>query len=237
MRARRSERGGHAQGAGPCQGDTAQRALSLPRRWQQLFWDVHSRTWDDAGAVRTTARCVAWARARLARGARVLDLGCGTGSHSLAIANDGHHVIGVDFSMGMLRRAHARVTSSGSLRVVQADLAHPLPIGDGLMDGLVSVSVLQCLPDPGELLSAACTALRAGGVALVGVKAVPGAHIRRSGWFEYVKSVASRAPQLHAFSTTALRTQLLRAGFSDVSVEEADEWIWGVGTRQCPSPE
>ena len=39
---------------------------------------------------------------------RVADLGCGTGSLSLLLVEDGHEVDGVDFSPEMLRRADAK---------------------------------------------------------------------------------------------------------------------------------
>jgi SAM-dependent methyltransferase len=56
-------------------------------------------------------------------GAAVLDLGCGTGRHAVAIAQRGFRVVGVDLAAGMLARARARADSAG-VRVawVQADL-------------------------------------------------------------------------------------------------------------------
>jgi SAM-dependent methyltransferase len=67
---------------------------------------------------------------RLAReiGDPVLDVGCGTGRVAIALAEDGHDVVGVDLSAPMLRLAEARRSTlpdavAGRLSFAQADLA------------------------------------------------------------------------------------------------------------------
>lgn len=45
---------------------------------------------------------------------RLLDLGCGTGSHALALAKLGFDVVGVDISEGMIERARQRSGPQGS---------------------------------------------------------------------------------------------------------------------------
>src|SRR5262249_7821642 len=46
-------------------------------------------------------------------GTRVLDLGCGTGSHALPLAARGYHVVGVDRSSAMLARARDKAARRG----------------------------------------------------------------------------------------------------------------------------
>jgi SAM-dependent methyltransferase len=59
----------------------------------------------------------------LAPGGRVLDLGCGTGSHAVATARRGFRVVGVDLSAGMLARAQAKARAVGvGVDWIQADL-------------------------------------------------------------------------------------------------------------------
>lgn len=58
--------------------------------------------------------------ARLARGPRVLDLGCGTGNVALRLAARGLDVIGVDLSPEMLEFARQKVTPGASLHWVEA---------------------------------------------------------------------------------------------------------------------
>jgi SAM-dependent methyltransferase len=59
----------------------------------------------------------------LAPAGRVLDLGCGTGRHAVAIARRGFRVVGVDLSAGMLARAQAKARAAGvGIDWIQADL-------------------------------------------------------------------------------------------------------------------
>jgi len=53
-------------------------------------------------------------RAARARGAPILELGCGTGRVLLPLVRDGHRVVGIDRSMPMLARARARLDRSGA---------------------------------------------------------------------------------------------------------------------------
>jgi SAM-dependent methyltransferase len=63
----------------------------------------------------------------------LLDVGCGTGSYTAALAGLGWDVVGLDVSEDMLRRAEAR-----GVRTVQADAAS-MPFEDASFDAAVSV--------------------------------------------------------------------------------------------------
>lgn len=47
------------------------------------------------------------------RATRILDIGCGTGRHSVELARRGYHVVGVDLSESMLAKARAKAKSAG----------------------------------------------------------------------------------------------------------------------------
>ena len=77
-------------------------------------------------------------------GLRVLDVGCGTGRTTAWLAGAGAEVAGFDASPEMLRQARERVPSA-ALEV--ADLADPLPFGDGSFDLAVASLVMHYVRD------------------------------------------------------------------------------------------
>ena len=79
--------------------------------------------------------------------ARVADLGCGTGTLSLLLAEDGYAVDGVDFSPEMVRRATSKAGSFPGTSFVVGDAGDPL-LEDGSYDVVLSRHVLWALPDP-----------------------------------------------------------------------------------------
>jgi SAM-dependent methyltransferase len=67
---------------------------------------------------------------RLCPGMRLLDVGCGTGRHSVELARRGLEVTGIDLSAAMLAQAHKAAASAGvSCRFVEADAARYRPEG------------------------------------------------------------------------------------------------------------
>lgn len=87
--------------------------------------------------------------------ARVVDLGCGTGSLSLLLAGEGYAVTGVDFSHAMVRRARAKAAIDPAGRdvgFVEADVADP-PLAGASFDVALSRHVLWAMPDPAAALS------------------------------------------------------------------------------------
>jgi len=93
-------------------------------------------------------------------GERVLDAGCGTGAY-LRMIDSAHSVpIGLDLSPGMLRIA--RQTTPG-VRVVQADLNRPFPVGPGRFDAVISTLVSEHLTNLRCFFLEVYAALRRGG--------------------------------------------------------------------------
>ncbi len=70
------------------------------------------------------------------RGAKILDIGCGTGLTSIDLAEAGYrHIDGLDFSAAMLEKARGR---NFFLSLIEADLNQPLEIADGEYDAAIS---------------------------------------------------------------------------------------------------
>lgn len=83
--------------------------------------------------------------------ARVADLGCGTGTLSVLLADEGYRVDGVDFSPEMACRAEAKADGRAGLSIVVADAANP-PLPDAAYDVVLCRHVLWALPDPAAVL-------------------------------------------------------------------------------------
>lgn len=87
-------------------------------------------------------------RAALARGDRVVDVGCGTGNAALAAALQGALVTGVDPAARLLEVARGRATESGlDATFVQGDAAS-IPLETASADVVLSVFGVIFAPDP-----------------------------------------------------------------------------------------
>jgi demethylmenaquinone methyltransferase/2-methoxy-6-polyprenyl-1,4-benzoquinol methylase len=105
------------------------------------------RTWRQAGARAT----------RLAAGEVAADVACGTGAltRELAALAPGATVVGLDFSLEMLRRAgHGRFAAGDAIQ---------LPLADASVDGVTIAFGLRNLPEPGQGLLEFRRVLRPGG--------------------------------------------------------------------------
>lgn len=80
--------------------------------------------------------------AGISRGARFLDVGCGTGRWVRRYAKLGFAPIGVDATFGMLRIARAHHTSAP----LTVGLADSLPFSDAVFDALSDITVVQHIP-------------------------------------------------------------------------------------------
>jgi SAM-dependent methyltransferase len=81
----------------------------------------------------------------------VADLGCGTGTLSLLLADAGLRVDGVDFSPEMVRRAVAKAGGRDDVRFVVGDAAAP-PLARAAYDVALCRHVLWAMPDPAAAL-------------------------------------------------------------------------------------
>lgn len=102
-------------------------------------------------------------------GGTCLEIGCGVGRITHVLAEDFDFVIAVDVAEPMLERAAAAVPSNVELHQVAGT---SLPIGDGTVDGVFSVHVLQHLDDIGRVadsLREMYRVLRPGGTLMVHV--------------------------------------------------------------------
>lgn len=104
-------------------------------------------------------------------GARLLEVGAGTGRFGSAFGEDGDNYIGVDASSQMLRRFAERSPRSPK-RLVQAD-GLALPFAEGTFDVVLVLHVLSGVPRWRWMLAEACRVLKQGGLFIIGKVAGP----------------------------------------------------------------
>ncbi|MET9954012.1 methyltransferase domain-containing protein [Streptomyces sp. NPDC006339] len=151
-----------------------------------------------------------------APGARVLDVGCGTGRAVSELAARGVRAEGADIDPEALALARARHPGPPFLRAAAAEL----PYADGSLDGYRADKVYHALENPARAAAEAHRVLRPGGrIVLVGqdwdtlVLDSDAPRLTR----RLVHARADRVPSPRA--ARAYRGLLLDAGFTDVTVE------------------
>jgi SAM-dependent methyltransferase len=147
-------------------------------------------------------------------GPRVLNVGCGAGSLTLAMLERGLQVSSVDASESFVERVGAQVARrfpTADAPVLTAD-AHRLPFGDAVFDAVVCGEVLEHLDDDKRAAAEIARVLVPGGLALVSVPAGP----RRFDW------VDEWAGHRRRYAAAELAGLLKSAGFHDVVVR-----AWG----------
>jgi SAM-dependent methyltransferase len=138
MRGRRVERPGVREGYdrwAETYDATANPVVSLDRRYTLRALDAHP-------------------------GEAVLDAGCGTGAHLGRLSEAGARVLGLDFSIGMLRVARHNAPRAA---LAQADHNGGFPVRAGAFDAVLSSLVSEHLTDLDCFFGEAFSALREGG--------------------------------------------------------------------------
>jgi ubiquinone/menaquinone biosynthesis C-methylase UbiE len=95
-----------------------------------------------------------------ATGEIILDAACGTGRYTVAIAERGAAVVGLDFSAAMLARARRRMPTT---EFHAADLTKPLPFLAHSFDAILCAQALKHIPDLAPTMREFARVLRTGG--------------------------------------------------------------------------
>jgi 2-polyprenyl-3-methyl-5-hydroxy-6-metoxy-1,4-benzoquinol methylase len=132
-------------------------------------WDGYAAEFDDEPdhGLRDPSVRAAWRSLLLEHlppaPARVADLGCGSGSLSVLLAEEGYVVTGLDLSDRMLDLAREKASAAGlDVTFGQGDASEP-GLEPGAYDVVLCRHVLWALPDPSAALARWVDLLRPGG--------------------------------------------------------------------------
>ena len=107
-------------------------------------------------------------------GHRVLDLGCGAGFMSIALAERGHEVTAVDIDPDLVRLVVAGAIERGiPIKTAVMSAMDILKLGESSFDAVVCLDVLEHLEDDGAAVRLLGQALCPGGVLVTSVPADP----------------------------------------------------------------
>jgi len=132
----------------------------MPHALADAIWEAVPA---DAAPERFAERR-AFLLANVRPGDTVLDLGCGAGEFSVALAAAGAQPIGVDVAAEALRRGAARAPDL-DLRLWSG--GEPLPLGDGSVDAVWAGEVIEHVADVAPWLSEVRRVLRPRGTLLL----------------------------------------------------------------------
>ncbi|HVZ29582.1 MAG TPA: methyltransferase domain-containing protein [Asticcacaulis sp.] len=93
-------------------------------------------------------------------GRKVLEIGCGTGRHTIRLAQAGNSVTGLDLSPGMLAEARRKLAGYPNVTLIEGDLLTAQLTG---FEAVVTALVLEHIADLNAFFSQASAALVASG--------------------------------------------------------------------------
>ena len=148
-------------------------------------------------------------------GDRVLDLGCGAGTLTAALASAAPAVIGADVAEAAIRRARARNPGPEFVRVA---LDGPLPFADGAFDLVVSSEVIEHVADTARWLSEVRRVLDPAGRLLLSTPNHGRLRLALHGVERYSEPLGDH---LHLYTRRSLAEVLHDLGFGSVTVRTA----------------
>jgi SAM-dependent methyltransferase len=158
------------------------------------------------------ARRMAFLLAEVRAGDRALDLGCGDGRFTAALARAGAGVMGVEVAEAALERARSR---EPELDFRLAPIEGPLPLDDVSFDLVWASEVIEHIADTAQWLSEVRRVLAPGGRLLLTTPSHGRLRVAARGIERFSEPLGDH---LHLYTRSSLRTLLEEFGFREMSV-------------------
>lgn len=156
-------------------------------------------------------------------GKDVLELGSGTGKNTIWLAAHARQVTALDFSLGMIARAHERVGGTSNVKFIQHDVTEPFPMASASVDLVIANLILEHVHDLEPVFFETARVLRPGGqfffCELHPYRQLTGGHAQ----FTDPKTGETVVLTAHIHSISEYVNGAIRVGFSVREVAEALE--------------
>ncbi len=154
--------------------------------------------------------------APFAHGSHLLEIGCANGIYSVALAQRGFQVTGLDLSPQCVSAATAKAKQANlpNCRFITGDAEALSQVANNTFDGAFSFSALRYLARPDLAIREIYRVLRPGGLAVVDFPN------KLSPWFTLLKPRLTGETHIHdhQYTTGYVRSLLRNAGFQQIAV-------------------
>ena len=188
-------------------------------RYGRAIRDYYEELWESLPADLSPPafeRRLGFLLSEVVTGDRALDLGCGAGDFTAALARAGAEAVGVDVAEAALERARSRHPEV-EFRLVPFD--GPLPFEDGSFDLVWSSEVIEHVADTARWLSEVRRVLVPGGRLLLTTPSHGRVRVAVGGVERFSEPLGDH---LHLYTKRSLRVLLGEFGFGSVTVRAVD---------------
>ena len=176
-----------------------------------------------------------------AAGGRLLDVACGPGIVTAALAGRAHEVTAFDATPEMLRKARQKCEAAGhsNIRFELGD-AEKMPFADGLFDGAVTRLAIHHFARPERVIGEMFRVLRPGGIAVIADVIV--SEVEEEAALQNAIEIIRDPSHVRMLPDSELHTLILGAGFEIRSEDswdksrEFEEWMGIVNDPQRVGP-